>query len=82
MHQQTNKFLETKKKDSYGTGISSIAHCGKIGIAKNFNPTKNDGANIDFPISKNSDSVFLLKHPASMLNTHLTTFSVVNRRPS
>lgn len=60
-------------------GIMSNAHCGKIGIAKNFNPTKIDGANNDFPANKNSDSCSLLKHPGSILNAHLMTFSVVNR---
>lgn len=68
-----------KKLETYGMGIISNAQCGKIGKAKNFNPTKNDGANNAFPADKNSDSCSLLKHPGSMLNAHLITFSVVNR---
>lgn len=66
-------------ENTHDTGISSNAHCGKNGIAKNFKPTKNDGANNSFPMSRNSLFSFLLKHSESMLNVHFTTFCVVNR---
>lgn len=59
-----------------------IAQLGMTGINKNFNPTQNDGSNMAFPISKNSDSFSLLKQPGSMLNAHLITVSVVYRTES
>lgn len=62
--------------------MKSKAHIGIIGINRNFNPVKNDGANIAFPKSKNSDSFSKLKQSGSMLNVHLITFSVVNRKQS
>lgn len=70
----------SKRTLTYGMGIISNAHCGKNGIVKNFNPTKNDGAYNAFSAATNSDSCSLSKHPGSMLNAHLMTFSVVNRR--
>lgn len=66
-------------KRIYGTGTKSWTHRGSTGIAKNFNPTKNDGAKSFLPACKNSDSWFLSKQPGSILNTLRTTFSVVNR---
>lgn len=70
---------EEEYKNTHDTGIRSTADCGKICKAKNLMPTKNDGANISFPAFKNSDSSFLSKHLALILNVHLITFSVVNR---
>lgn len=66
-------------QSTYGTGMRSNAHSGRIGTAKNLSPAIIDGSKIFFPTSRNSDSCSLLKQPGSMLNVHLITFSVVNR---
>lgn len=67
---------------TYGAGEISNAHSGKIGIAENFNPVKNDGANTAFVALRNSDGLSLLKHSGSILNMFRMIFSLENWRPN
>lgn len=61
---------------AYGIGMRSAIHLGSMGITTNFIATDLDGSKTRRDKSRNSFGPGS-KHPASKLNEHFITFSVV-----